>query len=370
MKLFDVIIAGASFSGIACAKRLASQGLSVAVLEKKKSVRDNIHTTGILVNEAADLLDLPTSLYKEIREVRLYSSSLNYFEVTSKDYIFLATDMPALMEHLVQEAMALGVSFFMSTPFTHAAHSDGYITVNDGAFQCRFLVGADGAKSKVADAFNLGKNRKFLIGTEFEYAHVEMDNPNAFYCFLSRRFAPGYIGWVVPGPKVTQIGIAQTYQHKKQSRPDIEGFISFIQDQIKVSPADIVEKRGGLIPVGGVVNPFYRGNVVLVGDAAGIVSPLTAGGIHTAIFYGARLGELIGEYLKHDGPHPGEILDKEYPRFLRKHVYRSIFTVIPDGLFNILLKLPGFNYVAHALFFLKKRLPKKSPSPLLSTRKR
>jgi flavin-dependent dehydrogenase len=122
--------------------------------------------------------------------------------------------------------------------------------------------------------------------------------------------------------------------------------------------ATIIEKRGGLIPVGGIVNPFYTGNLVLIGDAAGIVSPLTAGGIHTALFFGSRLGQLICGYLQHGGLHPGPVLKKEFPKFYRKHFYRWVFNYIPNWLFNILLQIPGFKYLAYMLFFIKKRLPK------------
>ncbi|MCE3233096.1 MAG: putative rane associated dehydrogenase (flavoprotein) [Rickettsiaceae bacterium] len=358
MKNYDVIIIGASFAGIACAKEVAAKGLSVAVLERKKDVKDNIHTTGIFVNEAADLVELPPYLYKEIRQVRLYSSAQQYIEVKSKDYLFLATDTPELMDYLVEDARKYGVDFFFGNALADVQESGDFVIVND-TFKGRFLIGADGAKSKVAELCNLGKNEKFLIGTEFEYEGIKVDNVDAFYCFLSQKYAPGYIGWLIPGPKVTQIGVAKIYNKKKQGRPDLEGFLEFIKNEMNAKDAQITEKRGGLIPIGGVVKPFYRNNVILVGDSAGIVSPLTAGGIHTALFYGKRLGELIYGYLKSNEVHPGIILEKEYPRFPHKHFYRFIFDRIPDWLFNLIIRVPGFSIVANMMFFLKKRLPKK-----------
>ena len=203
---YDVIIAGASFAGIACAKALAQRGCSVLVLERKADPGTGIRTTGILVHEAADLLELPVELYKPISQVRLYGPSMRHIELASSRYFFLATDTPMLMRYLVQDAAKSGVEFMLDTAFTHGEETGDRIIVNHGLASCRLLIGADGARSRVAAMFGLGKNRRFLLGVEAEYTGLTIDNPEAFYCFLDQRYAPGYIGWVIPGPKVMQVG--------------------------------------------------------------------------------------------------------------------------------------------------------------------
>src|SRR5262249_57310944 len=101
--------------------------------------------------------------------------------------------------------------------------------------------------------------------------------------FLDRALAPGYIGWAVPGCGVTQIGIAA----KRADRPEFEAFLARIKTLFDFRGAELVARRSGAIPVGGVVSPAAKGRVILVGDAAGMVSPLTAGGIFTALDFGA-----------------------------------------------------------------------------------
>lgn len=351
---FDIIVVGASFAGVACAKAIAQQGLSVAVIERRKDIQKGITTTGILVDEAAALLDIPQHLVKKIQQVRLYSPSMKYVEIRSPSYMFLATDTPALMQYLLDDAKACGVTFFLDTPFEKAVDQGSTLSVNGGFATCRLLIGADGARSTVAQYFNLGLNKKFLIGVEAEYVNIEMDNPDAFYCFLNQDYAAGYIGWAIPGPKVTQIGLA-TFREEK---PDVSAFYRYISPTLKTENAKIVGNRGGLIPIGGLVRPFYNDKVILVGDAAGTVSPLTAGGIHTALYYGKRLGELASRYLCGDGAHPGKVLEKEYPRFYSKHFLRWIFNIVPNVAFELLIQTPGFQYIANQIFFLKKRLPK------------
>jgi flavin-dependent dehydrogenase len=358
MRYYDVAIVGAGFAGIECALALAQAGLSIALLERKRDVGQGIHTTGIFVHEAESLVEIPSEYHRKISQVRLYSPRLHYREIRSDRYMFAVTDTPALMRRFLEKAKQAGVDVFTDCAFASARPTARGLSINE-QLECGLLVGADGAKSRVAEHFGLGGNRRFLIGVEAEYEGITLDNPDAFYCFLTRRHASGYIGWAIPGPRVLQVGIACTEDRK----PDIGAFFDHIQPVLKSSMPRIVERRGGLIPVGGLVRPFYNDRVILVGDAAGTVSPLTAGGIHTALFYGRRLGMLIEDYLKHDGPHPGAVLTKDYPRFLLKQAYRRLFEQAPDWTFEALLRTPGFNHLADATFFLKKRLPGRKDRP-------
>lgn len=353
MRHFDVIIVGAGFAGIECAKVLARGGISVALLERKADVGQGIHTTGIFVHETESLIEIPDLYHRKISQVRLYSPSLYYREVRSSRYMFAVTDTPSLMRHFLEEARRAGVEVFLDSPFSTARASSRGLCINE-QFECRMLVGADGAKSRVAEHFGLGRNKKFLLGVEAEYDGITLENPDAFYCFLTRRHACGYIGWAIPGPCVLQVGVACT----EDKKPDIGTFFDFIRPTFVQTAPRIVERRGGRIPIGGLVQPFYNDHVILVGDAAGIVSPLTAGGIHTALFYGQRLGVLMVKHLKEGGPSPGVALAREYPRFLLKHGYRKVFERVPDWAFDAMLRAPGFNHLANAMFFLKKRLPK------------
>lgn len=295
----------------------------------------------------------PTELYKPINQVRLYGPSVRHIELASSRYVFLATDTPALMRHLVQDAAKSGAEFTLGTAFTHGEETEGRIIVNHGLASCRLLVGADGARSRVAATFGLGKNRRFLLGVEAEYTGLTTQSPKAFYCFLDQRYSSGYIGWVIPGPKVMQVGLAT---HRTQ-KPDLAVFTRHIAPLLHGQQPQIVERRGGLIPVGRLAEPFCNDKVILVGDAAGIVSPLTAGGIHTALHYGNRLGELAATYLHKDGPHPGDVLKREYPRFRQKLLLRELFNRTPNWCFDAAIASPFAQPAANAVFFLKKRLP-------------
>jgi len=353
MRNTDILIAGGGFAGLACAQALAQRGIDVTLLERKNAPGTGMHTTGIIVKECAAEFAVPAQLTRKVTDVRLYAPNLRHIHLKSPDYFFLTTDTPGLMRHLSDEAAKAGAAILYDTDYRSAQAQGERIHVNDDAFSCRFLIGADGPRSKVADDFSLGQNTQFLLGAEAEYTGLPLDDPNAFYCFLDQTLAHGYLGWVIPGVGVAQIGLAQ----RLPRRPDIAAFVARMQHLFDFSQASVAARRGGLIPVGGLVKPFACGNVILLGDAAGIVSPLTAGGIHTALHYGKMLGEALADHLTRGAAHPADILARAYPRFYLKQGLRKAYeTCAPNWMLNAILTNPLFTAAANNVFFKTKRL--------------
>jgi digeranylgeranylglycerophospholipid reductase len=357
----EVVIAGGGFAGLACARALAERHIPVVLLERKKAPGIGMHTTGIIVKECADEFALPDTLTRRVTDVRLYAPSLRHVDLQSSDYFFLTTDTPALMRHLSDEAVKAGAVILYDIPYESGRQQGERININNGAFYSRFLIGADGPRSKVADDFQLGQNTQFLLGAEAEYTGLPLndmrlgagENDNAFYCFLDQNLAHGYLGWVIPGVGVAQVGLAQ----RMPRRPDIDTFVTRMRGIFDFSGASVVARRGGLIPCGGLVRPFARDNVILLGDSAGIVSPLTAGGIHTALHYGKVLGETLADFIHHGGPHPSRKVAHIYPRFYVKQALRKSYeTMAPNWLLDFAITNPLFKMLASTVFFRKKQL--------------
>lgn len=357
----EVLIAGGGFAGLMCARTLAEHGVSVRLLERKKAPGVGMHTTGIIVKECADEFAVPPQLTRQVTDVRLYAPSLRYLDLKSPDYFFLTTDTPNLMRYFSDEAVKAGADILYDTAYEKGEEFGGKLLVN-GQFGCNFLIGADGPRSRVADDFALGQNTAFLLGAEAEYEGLPLhdmrlgatgENQHAFYCFLDQRLAWGYLGWVIPGVGVAQVGLAQ----RMPKRPDIDAFVERMKRVFDFSQANVVARRGGLIPCGGLVQPFARGNVLLLGDSAGIVSPLTAGGIHTALHYGKVLGEALAMHIQEGAPHPSTLLQRIYPRFYTKLAMRKCFEyAAPNWLMNATLGNPAFKLLAQTVFFRKKML--------------
>jgi geranylgeranyl reductase family protein len=349
----DLVIVGAGFAGLACARAAALRGLRVCVLERKRAIGVRTHTTGIVVKEAAEAWDLPLRLTRRIAGVRLYAPDLRAIDLESPGYYFLATDTPALMRWLARSAQHAGVRIVAGAPFLGAERThETWRLTGFPTLSARFLVGADGPRSAVATRLGLRANREFLLGVEVELEDVRGVDPDRLHCFLDSRLAPGYIGWVVPGVGGrTQVGLACRQPH----RPDLWAFVRKLGRRFDFDAARIVERRGGLIPVGGPVHPAYAPGALLVGDAAGLVSPLTAGGIHAALDSGHRAAHAIADHLLYLGPEPGRVMARAAPGGACKRLARRAFDLgVPDAVWNAALGSMPMRIAARLIYFHKR----------------
>ncbi len=347
----DLVIVGASFAGLICARSAALRGLKVIVIESKSDPGARIHTTGILVKEAAEEVDTPANLSRVIHGVRLYSPSLKSIDLRAPGYYFLTTDTAGLIRWLADEARNAGAEIICDRKVEVALREAGKIVLPQFDMKTRYLVGADGARSTVARLFELGRNEKFLTGLEIEYQDLPKADSDLLHCFLDTRLARGYLAWVAPAPSFFQVGLA-TNQHAK---PDLKAFLNHTEAIFGYSSAAIKERRSGLIPCGGPVKKFAAPNVMLIGDAAGHVSPLTGGGIRLAFRYGRRAGQLIADHLLRHGPPPEKILAIELPSFTKKQALRKIMDVGPPNWFyNLMIGTPAMNWFARQVYFHKR----------------
>ncbi|QJR09483.1 hypothetical protein DSM104443_00527 [Usitatibacter rugosus] len=394
MSDFDVAIVGASFAGLACATVLANAGRRVLVLERKGDAGEKLHTTGLLVKEAVEgsgaledpiplegtqipegfriLEGLPASLTRRLEGVRLHAPNLQYIDLDAPGYYFLATDTSGLLRWMAARAVNAGVEIHWRTAFEHAGRLEKGFTLGRLG-RAHFLVGADGPTSRVARAFGLGVNREFLFGIEHEYGdghdyaanvsggdgrHGVVNRQHGLtdrlHCFIDRKIAPGYLGWVFAGVGSVQVGIARRERGgaAREAKAAMAVFLEKIAPVFDFRSATPASVRAGWIPCGGVVRRVHADRVLLIGDAAGTVSPLTAGGIHTALRHGAAAGVAIDAFLAGRTSDPGALVAAGYPRFRGKRLLRRAFDAFQhDGLANLLLGTRVVRDAASRIYF-------------------
>jgi flavin-dependent dehydrogenase len=353
IRSYDLVIVGASFAGLVAARTAAMRGLSVAVLEAKPDAGHRVATTGILVKEAAEEIDIPHTLTRRIHGVRLYAPSRRHIDLFAPGYYFLTTDTANVLRWLSNEALRAGARILYRARFEGADRSDGLFRFRGFNIAARYILGADGARSAVARAFGLGVNTRFLTGVEVEYEDLSQVDPRFLHCFLDTKLAPGYIGWVAPGPVVTQAGLAVG----PGRRPDLKRFLAATEPIFGYAAARAVERRSGRIPAGGPVSPWAGEGVMLVGDAAGQVSPATGGGIKLAFELGRRSAHVIADHLQNLGPAPAAALASELPGFAAKKLMRTALDLAPPNwMIDLGLALPPMRWLAQHVYFHRRNV--------------
>jgi flavin-dependent dehydrogenase len=100
------------------------------------------------------------------------------------------------------------------------------------------------------------------------------------------------------------------------------------------------------------VRPFASADTVLVGDAAGLVSPLTGGGIHAALASGRAAGIAIADHLLAGGPTPGSVLRGSYRTSSTKRLLRAALDLAPSNRWiDRALRNEAFVGLAQMIFF-------------------
>ena len=107
------------------------------------------------------------------------------------------------------------------------------------------------------------------------------------------------------------------------------------------------------------MHPVTTERALLVGDAAGMVSPVTAGGIHTALKHGLAAGHAIGEFLEGKCEDPHRWFAATYPKFRTKRLLRLLFDYFQtDWFFNLMLGSKPMRMAASQVYFHRRGVMK------------
>lgn len=365
----DVLVVGAGLAGMECARPLSEAGARVMLADRKPAVDHAVHTTGIFVRRSLESFALPDDcLGPPVRRVAVYSPSGRSMMLESPHDEFRVGRMGALYRRGVEACVGAGVVWAPSTGVA-SLEPDGAGSVavlerggRRERVRARFVIGADGATSRVAPALGLDVNREWIVGVEEVFRGGGTGQAPALHCWIDPVVAPGYIAWVVDDGEEVHVGVGG-YASRFQPAVALRGFLARVAPRFGLAGAVACERRGGRIPVGGVLPRIACARGLLTGDAAGAVSPLTAGGLDPCLRLSTLAAQVTAEFLESGdpaalAPYDGTGLRARFrSRLLLRRALAAVRSPVAAELACAALRLPGGRAVARKVFFGRGSFP-------------
>lgn len=302
----DILVIGAGPAGSTAAKHAALNGAQVLMIDKKSEIGSPKRCAEGASKEGLKFLGIEPNekwVNRELTGVRLISPNgtnvrLNSERVKISEAGYIL-ERKIFDKYMAMDAARAGVQIMVKTIATELRRSGDSLVVNAEhmdqplEINAKIVIGADGPESRVGRWAGLKttlKQKNMESCAQFEMAGVELEDPDSIEFYFG-SVAPGGYAWVFPKANdVANVGLGII--STETDKTAYEHLLEFVKTCPSTQKAQPVELNVGGDPVGGMHKKLVTDNLVIVGDAASQVSPLTGGGIISGMKAGLFAGEV------------------------------------------------------------------------------
>jgi len=290
---YDVIVVGSGPAGGTAARYAARRGLKVLVVDKRKEVgvpvqcgeyvahNEEVRTIFPTVGELEDLMEVPYAVREiDTPVIRIWSPKGRRYDVPFKGFTVRRDKMD---QGIVAQAVREGAELMTETT-VQGVHGEEVAT-NHGTFHGKVVIGSDGPRSTVARSVGLD----WPVSAPAMSATALGDFSDATDMFFG-NLAPGGYAWIIPKSGCANVGLG-TWQNFRGNLREL--FDRFVASR-GLEPG---KATGGFVPVQGPPPRTVKDNVMLVGDAAGMVMATNGGGNNLAMIAGRYAGMTAADHL-------------------------------------------------------------------------
>ena len=285
----DVVVVGGGPAGSKTAAMLAKEH-DVLVLEEHPKVGVPVQCAGLVTEKSISLSGVRPDIINRFRGANVVFPDGRTVTVRSDDVKAVMIDRTDFDTRLAEAAMDAGVEYSFSTRYLGHRSADGVATISTSAgdIQSRLIIGADGHSSRVASSISDNGPGEYIRGIEYDIRHT-MDVQDMIDIHIGRDVAPGLFSWVVPFGDYTRVGLCSSWS---------EGLpidhLKILLKRTGLEDCEVVKRYCGKVPIGRR-RRIHADNLMLIGDAAGQVKPVSAGGIYPTMMSVGPLCETAEE---------------------------------------------------------------------------
>ncbi|UXM84924.1 geranylgeranyl reductase family protein [Methanococcus aeolicus] len=309
---YDVIIVGGGPAGCITGENIKNH--KVLIIEEHQCIGAPLQCAGLISTNGVKELGAPRGCVNDIKGAYIYSQNkvikvgnnkirAKVYErkVMDKDIAIRASKNKNVDILLKAHGKIIEDKNKNKSRFFNKNNNYGLSINHDGnkynAFP-KIIVGADGAKSFIGKSANIVKKREILAGAQLEMANVDIDT-DFVHVFIDNRYCKDFFIWIIPmGKDRVRVGLCD-------SSNSYNKLLNFINNHPIASNllknAVPIEFSVGTLPIG-YNKSSVKNNLMLVGDSAGQIKPISGGGL----YYGAKsakiCGEIITNYLSEELP--------------------------------------------------------------------
>jgi geranylgeranyl reductase len=274
---YDVIIIGAGPGGLKCAETLKNSKLSVILIEKNKIIGPKVCGGGL--TKLTENFDIPKNKTRSFKKTTLVLLDKKY-EINLSNPL-RTIDRYDLGQYMLKKIKSSKNIDIIKGVLVKTIKKNKIIT-DKGVIHFKHLIGADGSNSIVRKY--LGLENQIYMGIQYKIPKITKE---MIWLFKSTKTFMGYM-YIFPHKRFTCAGIA--FSPRKISSLKARDLLHETLDS-----QNLICKKAKYECA--TINCLYSGvnfnNLFLIGDAAGLVSPLTGEGISYALISGEEVAKKI-----------------------------------------------------------------------------
>jgi geranylgeranyl reductase len=334
IETFDVVVVGGGPAGATAAQELAGKGHSVLLLDRAGRIKP---CGGAIPPRLIKDFEIPDHLLvARARSARMIAPSNHAVDIPIDNGFVGMVDRADFDEWLRVRAAHSGAVRRIGTFERLSRDPDGVSVVHYQArehhsrgegtpaqVRARTIIGADGAKSQVARQSIEGAKETEYVFAYHEIVKAPAVKPAGYdgtRCdvYYQGKLSPDFYGWVFPHGDTLSIGTGSA-----DKGFSLRGAVGALRQSAGLADAEVLRREGAPLPMKPLKRWDNGRDVVLAGDAAGVVAPASGEGIYYAMFGGQLAAQATHELLR-----TGDVrcLKLARKRFMQKH--RTVFTVL------------------------------------------